>query len=95
MVDSHNYSFFGKSSGLTLNSSSKDDAYIFIKCIKQKKSGEWEKPSKGEGKTIKLSLEEMASILRVLERYEMAWATFHSYKDNGTQISFKWKNSSH
>jgi hypothetical protein len=39
-----------------------------LKCIKKKNDGIWEKPSKGEDKKIKCSLEEMIMILQVLKR---------------------------
>jgi hypothetical protein len=59
MTNSHNYSFFGQKSALFIKSSSKNEPYIFFQCIKSKNDGSWEKPSQGEGKIIKLSLEEM------------------------------------
>jgi hypothetical protein len=75
---------------LILQSSSKTDPFIFFQCIKRKPNGEWEKPSKGEGKNIKCSLEEIVMILQVLNRTEDSWATYHSYNDSKTQISFNW-----
>lgn len=92
MTDIHNYSFFGKSAGLTLRSNAKKEPYMMITCIKDKGNGSWEKPSKGEGKSIKLSLEEMACIADILSKHEKEWSTYHAYKENGTQISFKWKD---
>ncbi len=68
MVNKHSQSFFGQSTGLTLLSSSKTEQIIFIKCIKKKPDGSWEKPSLGEGKTIKCSLDEMVMILEVLRK---------------------------
>ena len=68
MTDKHNQSFFGQATGLTIQSGSKNDPYFFLKCIKKKNGGIWEKPSKGEGKTFKCSLEEMIMILQVLKR---------------------------
>lgn len=92
MVDKHSQSFFGKSSGLTIQSSSKDESFIFLKCIKKKGDGLWEKPSKGEGKTIKCSLDEIVMISEVLHKRIENWSSYHNFNDTRTQISFKWEN---
>ena len=92
MTDSHSQSFFGQATGLTIQSSSKNEPHIFVKCIKKKPNGSWEKPSNGEGKTIKISLEEMVMILKVLKEKLPSWTTFHNFNDSKTQISFKWEN---
>ena len=93
MTNNHSQSFFGQATGLTINSTSKDEPFIFLKCIKKKPDGTWEKPSQGEGKTIKLSLDEMVMILKVLKRKIESWSSFHSYKENKTQISFSWEEN--
>ncbi|MFX1394985.1 MAG: hypothetical protein ACFFAH_15640 [Promethearchaeota archaeon] len=93
MTNNHSQSFFGQATGLTIKSSSREDPFIFLKCIKKKPDGTWEKPSTGEGKTIKCSLEEMIMILSVLKRTINSWTCFHSYKDNKTQISFSWEEN--
>jgi len=93
MTNNHSQSFFGQATGLTINSTSKDEAFIFLKCIKKKPDGTWEKPSLGEGKTIKCSLDEMVMILKVLKRKINTWSCFHSYKENKTQISFNWEEN--
>jgi RNase P/RNase MRP subunit p29 len=92
MTDNHSQSFFGQSTGITIQSPSKNENYIFIKCIKKKQNGSWEKPSLGEGKTIKISIEEMVMILKVLKGQLPSWTTYHKFNDNKTQISFKWEN---
>ncbi|MEJ2248785.1 MAG: hypothetical protein P8Y70_02955 [Candidatus Lokiarchaeota archaeon] len=92
MVNKHNKSFFGNKTGLTIQSSSKKEPFIFLRCIKKKPDGNWEKTSKGEGKTIKLTLEEMVMILKVLNKELSSWSTYHSYKELQTQISFKWQD---
>ncbi|TFG20507.1 MAG: hypothetical protein EU529_14770 [Promethearchaeota archaeon] len=93
MTNNHSQSFFGQTTGLIISSSSKSEPYIFIKCIKKKENGEWEKPSSGEGKTIKVSLDEMVMILKVLKRKIESWSGFHSYKENKTQISLNWEKN--
>ena len=93
MVDRHSQSFFGQSTGLTLVSSSKTEPFIFFKCIKKKPDGSWEKPSLGEGKTIKCNLDEIVMILEVLKRKRDSWSSYHNFKDIKTQISFKWEDS--
>ena len=93
MTNNHSQSFFGQATGLTIKSSSKEEPFIFLKFIKKKPDGAWEKPTLGEGKTIKCSLEEMIMILKVLKRKINSWTSFHSYKDNKTQISFNWEKN--
>ncbi|MFX0134089.1 MAG: hypothetical protein ACFFDN_10640 [Candidatus Hodarchaeota archaeon] len=92
MVDNHSYSFFGQKVGLIIQSSSKNEPYIFFRLIKSKNNGTWEKPSSGEGKVIKFSLEEIVWIIRVLEKEVNSWSSYHTFKDKSTQISFKWEN---
>ena len=92
MTDKHSQSFFGQSTGLIIQSSSKNEPYIFLSCIKRKPEGVWEKPSLGEGKTIRCSLDEMIMILRVLKRKSNSWSGYHTYKENNTPISFSWEN---
>ncbi|NVM18537.1 MAG: hypothetical protein HWN80_12545 [Candidatus Lokiarchaeota archaeon] len=92
MVNKHSQSFFGQSTGLTLVSSSKTEPFIFLKCIKKKPDGSWEKPSLGEGKTIKCNLDEIVMILEVLKRKKDSWSSYHNFKDIKTQISFKWED---
>lgn len=92
MVDRHSQSFFGQSTGLTVVSSSKAESHIFLKCIKKKPDGTWEKPSLGEGKTIKCNLDEIIMILEVLNKNRDSWSSFHNFNDVKTQISFKWED---
>ncbi len=92
MVDNHSYSFFGQKVGLIIQSSSKNEPHIFFRLIKSKNDGSWEKPSIGEGKVIKFSLEEMVWIIRVLDKETKSWSSYHTFKDVKTQISFKWEN---
>lgn len=94
MADRHNQSFFGQSSGMTLISSSKSDPFIFIKCIKKKNNGSWEKPSLGEGKTIKCNLDEIVMILEVLKGNREVWSSYHNFNNSKTSISFKWDEKS-
>jgi len=89
--DKHNKSFFGQSTGMFLQSSSKTDPFIFFRFIKKKESGTWEKPSLGEGKTIKCSLEEIVMILNVLRRKIKSWSTVHVFKEEKTPISVNWE----
>jgi len=92
MGKEHSKSFFGQNTGLIINTSSETEPYIFLRCIKRKHDGIWEKPSKGEGKVIKCSLEEIVLMLSVLNRKQLNWSSYHSYKDNKTQISFGWED---
>lgn len=92
MSDQHSQSFFGQSTGLIISSTSMTNPFLFIRCIKRKKNAVWEKPSKGEGKVVKCSLEELVMILSVLERKSLNWQSYHIYRDNKTPISFGWED---
>lgn len=92
MVDSHSKSFFGQNTGMIVKSTSKYDPFIYIQCIKRKPSGEWEKPTDNEGKTIKISLEELVSINHVLKHKKKTWQCMHNYKELTTSISFSWED---
>jgi hypothetical protein len=92
MTDNHNYAFWGQSTGMTLESAGKEEPYIFLKCIKKKPDGSWEKFKQGEGKTIRVSLEEIIMVLQVLNKKLRNWTTYHTYKDDKTQISLSWEN---
>ena len=87
MVKSHSYSIFGQSAGMLINSKA-DDLSWFVRFIKKKPDGSWEKPSQGEGKVIKFSLDETVMILRVLNGLHDKWTTVHDFKSQKTQISF-------
>jgi len=91
MTDTHSQSFFGQSTGLTIQSTSKTESFIFLKCIKKKGDGTWEKPSQGEGKTIKCNLDEIVMILQVLKRKTKSWSSYHDFNNVKTQISFQWE----
>ncbi|MDX1798104.1 MAG: hypothetical protein R3255_05605 [Candidatus Lokiarchaeia archaeon] len=92
MVDNHSYSFFGQKVGLFVQSGLKSEPHMFFRLIKRKNDGSWEKPSSGEGKIIKFSLEEIICILQVLNKGVNSWSSYHSFKESQTQISFKWEN---
>ena len=65
---------------------------MFIHFFKKKPDGTWEKPSFSEGKAIKLSLEEIVMILRVLNHETNKWQCQHIFKDNETSVSFNWED---
>lgn len=90
MVDSHNQSFFGQNTGLFVQSSSKDEQFIFLKLIKKKPDGSWEKLTNKEGIAIKCGLEEIIMILDVLQKNREKWATVHEYNEDKKSISLNW-----
>jgi len=92
MGDSHNHGFFGPNTGLLINSPSKYNFFTYIRCIKKKPDGQWEKPSLGAGTVIKFSLEELISLLDVLNKNKHKWTTFHTYKNTKTMISISWED---
>ncbi len=85
----HSMSFFGQKTGLILNSAEPKDDYIFVHLIKKRYDGSWEKPSKGQGKSIKFNLGEIILIIDVLSKKTSNWTTVHRYQGDTTSISFK------
>jgi len=92
-MDTHNYPFFGQKAGLIIQSPSKNVPYFFIQCIKKKQNNSWEKTSLGEGQKVKFNLNEMVSMLHVLQQKVNKWSTYHKFKETTTQIQFNWKES--
>jgi len=95
MADSHSKSFFGQNTGIIVSSSSSSDPFMFIHFFKKKPNGIWEKPSSSEGKAIKLSLEEIVMILRVLNYETNKWQCQHIFKGKETSVFFNWEDSNH
>jgi len=62
-----------------------------MKFIRKKGDGSWEKLSTREGKTIKVSLEEVVMILEVLKKKIKSWSTVHNFKEDKTPISVNWE----
>ncbi len=89
MVNHHRKSFFGSKTGIIFDSNPSSSPDIFLTFIKKKEDGSWEKPSQKEGRTIKLSLVDVAFMLRVLRGEKDAWETFHSYDGRDTPILFE------
>ncbi|MFX1375248.1 MAG: hypothetical protein ACFFA0_05500 [Promethearchaeota archaeon] len=94
MADFHTKTFFGQKSSLVISCPAKMVPYIFLSCINRKDDGSWEKTSKGEGKTIKLSIEEIICIIEVLHRRSANWRGFHVFKDRKTEIYVGWEDES-
>ena len=92
MADYHQKSFFGQKTGILINSPSRKAPFLFIRCIHKKKDGTWEKPSKGEGRAVKLSLEEILCFLEVLKRKMEKWRGYHVFKQEKTDIYIGWED---
>ena len=75
---------------MILKSNSKSDPFIYFTFIKRKDEQNWEKPSTGEGKSIKLSLDEIAMIQRLLKKTAKSWKGFHTYEGTKTSIELIW-----
>jgi len=73
MADFHTKTFYGQKTSLMISSPAKMVPYIFLSCINRRNDGTWERPVKGEGKTVKLSIEEIICILEVLYRRSANW----------------------
>ncbi len=93
MTDKHDQGFFGQQVGLVIISPTKTKPFIFIQCIRKKSDGQWEKTSAGEGRKVRISLEEMAMINRVLKRKDHEWNGYHPYKDRDPNLSVSWETN--
>ena len=91
MVNFHTKTFYGQKSSLVVSSPARTVPYIFLSCIYRKDDGTWEKSSKGEGKTVKLSIEEIICILEVLKKKSANWRGFHVFKERKTEIYVGWE----
>ena len=94
MTDYHTKTFYGQKSSITLTSPSKSVPYIFLSCINRKEDGKWENTSEGEGKTVKISIEEIICILEVLLKRSANWRGFHVFKERKTEIYLGWEKES-
>jgi hypothetical protein len=94
MVDSHIKTFFGRKTSLIISSRSKKDPYVLLSCINRNEEGEWEQVSKGEGKTVKITIEEMICILEVLNKKSAIWRGYHVFKDRRNEIQVGWIDES-
>ncbi|MHA2008430.1 MAG: hypothetical protein ACW99L_07775 [Promethearchaeota archaeon] len=65
-----------------------------MSCINRKDDGAWEKTTKGEGKTVRISIEEIICILEVLHRRSANWRGYHVFKDRKTEIYVGWESES-
>ncbi len=92
-MDHHRQSFFGQKTGLLLDSANIADPFIYIRFLQKKPTGQWEKPSLKEGKSIKLNLLELIQILRVLSSNSSKWTTVHKFGDENTSISVEHANN--
>ncbi|MFW9828755.1 MAG: hypothetical protein ACFFEY_14275 [Candidatus Thorarchaeota archaeon] len=94
MADFHTKTFYGQKTSVRITSPTKQVPYIFLSCIGRKMDGSWEKPSEGEGKTVRLSIEEIICILEVLNRRSANWRGYHVFKDRKTEIYVGWEDES-
>jgi len=94
MTDYHIKTFYGQKSSITLTSPSKSAPYIFLSCFNRKENGTWERTSEGEGKTVKISIEEIICILEVLLKKSANWRGFHVFKERKTEIYVGWEKES-
>ncbi|MHA1986515.1 MAG: hypothetical protein ACW98D_07750 [Promethearchaeota archaeon] len=94
MADFHTKTFYGQKTSLLISSPTKMLPYIFLSCITRKDDGTWEKSIKGEGKTVKLSIEAIICILEVLYRKSANWRGYNVFKNRKTEIYAGWEDKS-
>ncbi len=91
MADFHIKTFYGQKTSLSISSPAKKVSYIFLSCMNRKEDGTWEKSSQGEGKTVKITIEEIICILEVLHKRSANWRGYHVFKDRKTEIYVGWE----
>ena len=94
MADYHTKTFYGQKTSIIITSPAKMVPYFFLTCINRKEDGTWEISSKGEGKTVKISIEEIICFLEVLNRRSANWRGFHVFKERKTEIYVGWVDES-
>ncbi|MFX1240864.1 MAG: hypothetical protein ACFFA7_06405 [Promethearchaeota archaeon] len=94
MADFHTKTFYGQKTSVRVTSPSKQVPYIFLSFINRKEDGTWEKSTEGEGKTVRLSIEEIICILEVLHRRSANWRGYHVFKERKTDIYVGWEDES-
>ncbi|MFX0034303.1 MAG: hypothetical protein ACFE9I_01520 [Candidatus Hermodarchaeota archaeon] len=94
MADFHTKTFFGQKTSVIITSPSKEVPYIFLSCISRKEDHSWEKISEKEGKTVRLTIEEIICILEVLNRRTANWRGYHVFKERKTEIYVGWEDES-
>ena len=94
MADFHVKTFYGQKVSVRITSPSRQVPYIFLSCLNRKNDGSWERPSDGEGKTVRLSIEEIICILEVLNRRSANWRGYHVFKERKTEIYVGWEDQS-
>ena len=92
-MNHHNYSFFGQKTGMLLDSAEINQPCLYLRFLKKKQDGSWEKPSHGEGKNIKLNLLEIIAILRIFRTQNTKWSTVHKFGEETTSITVENKNN--
>jgi len=91
MIDKHNQSFFSQKASIIVETNKKEEPFIFLHCIKKKNDGFWEQTSRNEGKTVKISIEEIIEMLSVLSHKKAKWTIVHDFKNEKTFISINWQ----
>jgi hypothetical protein len=90
LADYHTKAFYGQNSVVSITSPEKSVPYIFLSIMNRKGDGTWEATSKGEGKTVKISIEEIICILEVLHKKSANWRGYHVFKELKTEIYVGW-----
>jgi len=82
----HNLSLFGQKTGMLLDSAKAADPFLYLRLIRKKADGTWEKPSLNEGKAVKFNLLELCALTRLLHQPTAKWTTVHKHQAETTSI---------
>ena len=93
-MERHQKSFFGQKVGLIFDSGDWTHDSSYFTFVRKKEDGTWEKPSKREGRKIKLNLGELIMLEKVLTGTIPKWSTVHRFKEQSTSITVNRKSDS-
>jgi hypothetical protein len=79
--------FFGQKTGIILDSAESSNPCIYLRFLKKKENGTWEKSSAKEGKNLKFNLLELFSIRDIFYSPNSKWTTVHKYSNEATPIT--------
>ena len=93
-MERHQKSFFGQKVGLIFDSGDWAHDSSYFTFVRKKEGGIWEKPSRGEGRKIKLNLGELIMLEKVLAGTISKWSTVHRFNEQSTSITVSRKADS-
>jgi hypothetical protein len=88
-MQTHRIPFFGQTAAMIVESPGWDNPVLFLRMLRKKEDGKWEKCKPGEGRVLKLNLLEMICIRDLLAKDHGTWTTFHTNKEEKFKIALE------